>query len=334
MGAIKKSIIYGAGRYYHLNKERLPDDIEIIAFADSDENKATSHSGKLKDGKEILTVHEMQEREYDLIFICTDYYYSNRIFDMFKKLDIDLRKVRFLNRIGIFINGWSYDVQDDKSLISTIEGVRVKEEHLTDSDILAEVFVSNNYNIHLPKRDSIVIDVGMNVGIVSLYFARYEWVSKVYSFEPFPDTYQQALENFELNDKFIKDKIYPQNIALSNKNEEMEISVNAEESGWRNIFSRKEVEKQVKIVIRDAASEIEKILKENQGKQIILKIDVEGSEFDIFESLAHIDMLRNVDAVMMEYHREPEILCKRLSACGFKYFVIGEKTLGMIYAVK
>ena len=334
MKDVKKSIIYGAGRYYHLNKERLPKNIEIIAFADSDENKATSHSGKLLDGKEILTVQEMLVREYDLIYVCTDHYYSNRIFDMLKKCNLDLKKVCFLNRTGIFNNEWVYEVQEDKSLISTIKGIKIREKFITDSDTLAEVFASNNYNIRLAQKDSIVIDIGMNIGIVSLYFARYDWISRVYSYEPFPDTYQRAIENFKLNEPYIQNKIFSQNIALSNRNEEVKVAVNVDGSNGRDIFCRAEGKRQVEIVIRDAASEIGKILKENQGKQIILKIDVEGSEFDIFESLSHTDILKNVDAVMMEYHREPETLCQQLSLNGFKYFVIGGETLGMIYAVK
>ena len=330
---MKRAIIYGTGRYWNENRSRLPQDIEIIAYADSDECKATSHTGLLLEGKEVITPSEMAEKEYDLIFLCTDSYFAHRIFQNLKRYNVDLGKVRFLYRMDIG-KQWNYKAQADKSLISTIEGVTIRERYLTDSDILTEIFISNNYNIHLPEKDSVFIDVGMNVGIASLYFARYEWISKVYGFEPFPDTYQQAIDNFALNDTSVRDKIFPKNIALFNKDEEVEVAIGHEESGWRNIMCRTEGKQRVNIVCRNASVEIGEIVSQNVGKQIILKIDTEGSEFSIFESLQETDILSNISAVMLEYHRNPEPINKILSVFGFRYFVVGKNSFGMIYAVK
>lgn len=330
---MEKAIIYGTGKYWRDNKGRLPCNIEIIAYADSDEKKATSRTGLLLENKEIITPDEIAQREYDLLFLCTDFYFAHRIFQNLKNYNIDLGKVRFLSRMGTG-KEWNYEIQEDKSLISTIDGISIREKYLTDSDILAEVFISNNYNIHLLEKDSVFIDVGMNVGIASLYFARYEWVSKVYGFEPFPDTYQQAVDNFTLNNASVRDKIYPKNIALSDRDEEIEVAIGHEESGWRNIMCRTEGKRCVNVVSRKASAEIGEIISKNIGKQIILKIDTEGSEFPIFESLHEADILSDISAVMLEYHRNPEPIIKILSAYGFKYFVVGRESFGMIYAVK
>ena len=331
---MEKTIIYGTGKYYEKNKNRLPRNIEIIAFADSDKNRATSTTGTLFEGKEMLTPEEIENREYDLIYICTDFSLAGTIFQYLKEYRIDLGKVRFLCRDHVVKEGWSYGAQDDKSLISTIGNIRIKEKYITDSNILSEVFILNNYNVHVPEDDSVFIDVGMNVGIVTLYFARYQWVRKVYGFEPFPDTYQQAVDNFNLNDDAIRNKIHAKNIALSDKDEELEVSIGHEESGWRNIMCREEGKRHVKIITKRASVEIEKIVKENFGKQIILKIDTEGSEFAIFESLKGTDVLSKVNVIMMEYHRNPKQLNQVLSLYGFKYFVVGRSNFGMIYAVK
>lgn len=330
---MERAIIYGIGKYWNENRGCLPQNIEVIAYADSDECKATSRTGLLLEGKEIITPSEIAEREYDLLFLCTDFYFAHRIFQNLKNYNIDLGKVRFLSRMGTG-REWNYKAQADKSLISTIDGIAIRERYLTDSDILAEIFITNNYNIHLPETDSVFIDVGMNVGIASLYFARYEWVSKVYGFEPFPDTYKQAVDNFALNDVSIKDKIYPKNIALSDKDEDVEVSIGHEESGWRNIMCRAEGKRCVTITSKKASVEIGEIVSQNADKQIILKIDTEGSEFSIFESLQETNILSNISAVMLEYHRNPEPISKILSAYGFKYFVVGKNSFGMIYAVK
>lgn len=330
-----KTIIYGTGKYYHANKSRLPQDIEIIAFADSDKNKATVQSGVLFEGKEILAPEELSQKEYDLLFICTDSYYGNRIFQQLKNYDIDLRKVRFLYRTGTTEEEWYYELQDDKSLLSIIGGVKIKEKYLTDSDIMAEVFIMNNYNVHLPKKESVFIDVGMNIGIVSLYFARYEWVNKVYGFEPFPDTYDQAVDNFKRNNADICDKIYPQNVALSNRDETLDVPLGHEETGWRAITgSAASKDKCVRITCRRASAAIGEIVKENPKKQIIMKVDTEGSEFPIFESLNQTDVLLKIDVVMIEYHRNPQLIAEILSAFHFKYFILGRESFGMIYALR
>ena len=331
---MRKAIIYGTGKYFFSHKHLLPKDIDIIAYADSDEKKATSHTGIPFEGKEMLAPSMIGEKEFDLLYICTDYPLAHEIFNDLKSYNIDLSKIRFLYRIDSMYE-WSYVIQEDRSLISTIDGIKINEKSLTDSDILTEVFAMGSYDVHLPEEDSIFIDVGMNVGIVSLYFARYEWVSKIYGFEPFPDTYNQALYNFSLNDAAVRDKISPFNVALFDKDEDMEVSVNAEEFGWRSIMcQRRGGERRVKIVSRKASTEIKKIITENPGKRIILKIDVEGSEFPIFESLKETDVLSNIDVIMLEYHKMPEPINEILSSYGFKFFVIGRWNFGMIFAVK
>ncbi len=332
---MQKTIIYGTGRYYQANRSRLPEDIEIIAFADSDKNKATTQSGVLFEEKEILTPTQLSQKEYDLLFICTDSYHGNRIFQQLKQYDIDLGKVRFLYRMGTTREEWHYEPCDDKSLISTIGSIKVREQYLTDSDIMAEVFIMNNYNVHLPEKESVLIDVGMNIGVVSLYFARYEWVSRVYGFEPFPDTYEQAVENFKRNDAVICNKIQPQNIALSDKDGTIEVPLGHEETGWRTIMGSVAVrDRRVRITSRKASAAIGEIANENRGKQIILKVDTEGSEFSIFESLSQTDVLSGIDVIMMEYHRNPEPITEILSAFGFKYFIVGRQSFGMVYALR
>lgn len=330
-----KSVIYGTGKYYQANKSRLPQDINIIAFADSDESRSTARSGILFEGKEILAPAELSQIEYDLLFICTDSYFGNRIFQQLKQYDIDLKKVRFLYRIGTTQEEWHYELQDDKSLLSTIGGVKILEKYLTDSDIMAEVFIMNNYNVHLQEKSSVFIDVGMNIGIVSLYFARSSWVSRVYGFEPFPDTYCQAVENFRRNDAAICNKIHPQNVALSDKDETHEVPLEHEETGWRTILGSATAQNQcVRIISRKASDAIEEIIHENPGKQMILKIDTEGSEFPIFESLNQSDVLSDIDVILLEYHRNPKPIEHILSAFHFRYFKIGRESFGMIYALR
>lgn len=66
----------------------------------------------------------------------------------------------------------------------------------------------------------------------------------------------------------------------------------------------------------------------------MLKIDVEGSEFLIFRSLAESDVLDRIDAIVMEYHGEPAPLLQILEKYHFRYLVSGRRTIGIISAFK
>lgn len=332
---MKKTIIYGIGEYYRKNEKKLPTDIDIIAYADSNYNNTTAATGRLFKGKKILGLEELDQIDYDRIYICTSYTAGNRIFQNLMNYNVDITKIRFLNRIDVLQEegGWTYKADDDKSLISKIGNIRVRERYLTDFDVVTEVFVNNVYHMNILQNHAVVIDVGMNVGIVSLYFAGKEWVDEVYGFEPFPDTFEQALENFALNDDSIRSKIHPVNIALTDKEEEMEIAVATENTGWRSIDTESSEGRKEKINCRTAAGEIGKIIEKNQDKKIILKVDTEGGEFTIFRSLKEADLLRHIEAVVLEYHRNPKEIMDLLEAYHFKYFVTGQK-IGMIYAVK
>lgn len=332
---MQKIIVYGTGEYYKKNKNKLPFDAEVVAYADSNCNNVTSSTGKLFDGKTILVPEEFGQTDYDYIYICTGFAAGNRIFQNLIRNGIDINKIRFLNRIDALTEqgGWTYRTGDDQSIISTIGNITIKEKYPTDFDIVVEVFVNNAYHVNLLLKNVVVIDVGMNIGAVSLYFAGKEWVDKVYGFEPFQDTFQQALENFALNDDSIKRKIHPVNAALSDKEGDIEVPVATENTGWRTILTKSTDMRKEKISCKTAADAIGEIIDENKDKKIILKVDTEGSEFAIFDSLKKTDLLQCIDAVLLEYHRNPKEITDLLSANNFKYFLTGQE-IGMIYAVK
>lgn len=328
-----KTIIYGTGQFWNNRKYLLPKDVEIIGYADSLDSNSTTVSGKLIDGKRIYTPKELENIDFDLLYICTDYFVSTNIFMNLKKFDIDLKKVRFLNRIQVTDNEWKYEVLDDGTIKSHIGNICIHEKKRTDIDTIAELFAQRTYGIDI-LPESIVIDFGMNVGIASLYFAQNDNVEKIYAFEPFPDTYKMALDNFELNKDWIKEKINPFCYAVTDKNEEQQIAVESDQPGWRSIFSKDEDAPQITIKCKSASDVVKKIVSENEGKRFVLKCDTEGSEFIIFKSLVEADLVKVFDSVVMEYHRNPsEIICA-LQKNGFRTYQNGTNLIGNITAFK
>ncbi len=67
--------------------------------------------------------------------------------------------------------------------------------------IIKEVFIEKDYNL-LSQESFVVFDIGMNIGISSLFFGLKNNVEKIYSFEPVVPTYNQALYNLGLNPRY------------------------------------------------------------------------------------------------------------------------------------
>ena len=176
----------------------------------------------------------------------------------------------------------------------------------------------------------------MNIGDSTLFFASNDNVDAVYGFEPFKDTYQQALDNFALNESNIRNKIHPYCQAVSNFNGTRKIPIVSDESMGRSTAlenAENEISNAVEIEYRRADEVLRQIIKDNEGKPLILKSDTEGSEFEVFDCLKDTDILRYVDAIVMEYHRNPAELINIIEEFGFRYVKTGIK-LGIIYAVK
>ena len=233
------------------------------------------------------------------------------------------KKIRKLEKYGIVF------LPDNK--IKTREGLifRIQGDVYdgTDIPVIREVFCGQDYvfknNIN---QKTIVIDMGMNVGIASLYFASRENVTNVYSFEPFTPTYTRALENMKLNPDFAK-KIRPFNFGLGKENKTLEIPYCSEYSGdMSTTIDRLEHEEkyhdkthvQEKVEIKKTSEVLSPIFDSLTNECVVLKIDTEGAEFEILESLDCESLLEKVDFIMMEFHfRSPQPIEDILTKNGF-----------------
>lgn len=331
---MRKVIIYGTGEYYERNRERLPKDLEIVAYGDSNPNNSTSHSGNLFRGLPMLLPEEFETVIYDVVYICTDYAIGNIIFQRLLKAGIGSHQIFFLNRMEPSVD-WIYTAtEDQKGYLSTINGITIRERYLTDFDIVNEVLIYHSYGFESGDKECVVIDIGMNVAIASLYFAKQPNIKKVYGFEAFSDTYEQAVANIALNPPEIRSKIVAENFALSDESGKKLVAVSAEETGWRNIFSNDESKRQMEIECLDAGEVVRDIMERHQEK-IILKIDTEGAEFPIFRALDRAGCFERIDVIMMEYHGDSGQIVSVLKKNGYQFFIQGKKEIcGLIHAVK
>ncbi len=205
--------------------------------------------------------------------------------------------------------------------------------------ILHEVFIEGMYNYNTSK-DYLLIDVGMNVGITSIFHSNNSNCKEIVSFEPFAATIELAKKNFAMNSS--SSKITPVNTGLGYPARTLQINYSAEYKGSVGINGIADYVKEENDItdtavleIDDVDEQLRPILTENRQLQKVMKIDAEGVEYEIIERLAATGLLREIDFLMIEWHvKGPNALTEILLKQGFYLMSFNslDKSIGMVYA--
>ena len=172
--------------------------------------------------------------------------------------------------------------------------------------ILKEVFVEKDYNL-LSNESSVVFDIGMNIGISSLFFGLQKNVEKIYSFEPVVNTYQQAVYNVGLNLGF-SDKIQTFNYGLGGSTRVEKVLYNPQAKGncgirlEASLVIDKDNAKEIEINIQDISTILPDLIAKHSQQKIVLKIDCEGAEYEILQKLDQSRLLTQIDVLLIEWH--------------------------------
>jgi FkbM family methyltransferase len=202
----------------------------------------------------------------------------------------------------LYENGASVRIVDD-DVIVTIDGISFYARTPDDTRFVDEIFFRRTYNFSIAQR-CCVIDIGMNIGLAAMTFAAKDFVKQVHAFEPFKGTYGRACANLSLNPE-IATKISAHNFGLANADEDKTILIpNENNSGALSIRGTKQGTPAA-ISVRDAGKILGPIITsaKTDGLCIVAKVDCEGSEFPIFETLERHGLLAQISAFMVEWHR-------------------------------
>jgi FkbM family methyltransferase len=182
-------------------------------------------------------------------------------------------------------------------MIEEIEfnGVKAKVRKGTmDEFVVKEVFKKEEYKKLNFIPDDVVLDLGMNIGMFSIY-ALNNGVKKVYSFEPNKENFQLAQENLKLNN------LQENRFVLTNK------AVVGNDDTKRYFHENLKTNKGAHSLIRvsgrnDVVVEcvnINDVIK--KAKPTIIKMDIEGAEY---ECLKGLEEWGGINQLVLEFHHK------------------------------
>ena len=168
-----------------------------------------------------------------------------------------------------------------------------------DSDviILREMFIHQDYRESAQHfSPNVIFDIGANVGLAGCYFAAIFPHSEIYGFEPESGAYRVAEINYR---NIRRGKLFK--VALTSQNGEANILSSDIGSGGQKLEvydpSSNWRREKVKTYWLD-----DLIRAENLPTPDLLKIDVEGAEYDVLLGLG--DIAQKVKGIVMEVHSD------------------------------
>ena len=172
-----------------------------------------------------------------------------------------------------------------------------------------EIFSDKDYELAKRKRNMVVLDVGANIGMFSLFIK--DWAKKIYAIEPSKRCFEALRENTK---DWNNIEIF--NIGFANKKGEGFLYGKEEETPQTMVL---EGENRETIDI----TTIEDFLNENKIEHIdVMKIDVEGMEYVILTDETFRRIASKIDFIIGESHyiqqAIPEHALLMLKKAGFK----------------
>jgi FkbM family methyltransferase len=276
----------------------------------------------------------------------TDYSINDDIVTL-KKLGVQVNK----NGTDILLRGYPYALKISDSLrgkfslekgnvLLSIEDLQFQINSAEELFIIYEVFVTHVYK-YFSLHEAVFIDIGMNSGITTLFYARNPLIKKIFAFELFKPTFELGKKNLMLNEKY-SGKITANNYGLSSKEFVTTIDYSLSRKGRMGLRGLPEDEHftdsvKEEVFVRDIATVFEDILNETGSLDVIVKMDCEGEEYNLIDRLSASGLLGKITVLIIEWHyRDPIEIENHLIKFNFHIFsqVLASMDSGMIYAAK
>jgi FkbM family methyltransferase len=191
--------------------------------------------------------------------------------------------------------------------------------------LFTEIFFKETYYLACTQKSIQAIDCGANIGVSLLYVKIRAPHAQVMCFEPNPAARAVLEKNIEANGWKDDVRVFP--FALGKERGVVEFFVTGEVATSSSGSVANYLEKKGR-ALDSYIVDVDILSRHIGGKVDLLKIDIEGSEFDVLEELAAKDMFRSIATIQLEYHYIPGFFTRPLrdiltllESVGFQTFV-------------
>jgi FkbM family methyltransferase len=215
-----------------------------------------------------------------------------------------IKKISIILELKKHVKNWRtpilyyFGLRKKGGVIEFKNGVKCMIRNKSDSIAFFEVFFLNTNNFlddFMIKGKDIVIDIGAHIGYFSIYSSQKAKNGKIFAFEPYNESYEMLIKNLRINHI---NNVIVQNLGVTKK------------SGMDSLYLRKNyaignsmyknTKSDSKIDIKTIS--LQDIIKNNNIQKIdFLKLDCEGTEYEILLNLDHL-ILQKIDKIVAEMH--------------------------------
>jgi len=182
-------------------------------------------------------------------------------------------------------------------------GEEILLEELSDLKAFWQVFLRRVYRVE--ATDETILDLGANIGIFTLYAARWAPRTRVISLEPFPSTFRRLLA--AVREHHLEFRVSCLNYAATGAAGVRVMPNFSVSSQQRALASPANPKPGTEVV----GKTLEAILDENSLWEVdLMKIDIEGSEYEVLLSTP-CRVLARIRRIAMEYHGDSTPYIKR-----------------------
>jgi len=258
-------------------------------------------------------------------------------------------RIELLFRLKKICKNWIYSIlcvygiiKSKKIICELRNGVKIRiPKHPSNLEVIVENWLpegGDHYFSYFKEivPQSVMIDIGANIGTFTLYMAQKNKKLKIYCYEPDDENFKCLKENIEINQFHT---IYPFNLAVGVKNKPVKIF--AKENREMGTPGSSTIIRNSKFKTVNSTT-LQNILNDNKIHECdLLKLDCEGAEYDILLSQEE-DSFKRINTIILEYHEFESLnfnhndIKKHLQKFGYKIEVVpfNDRFTGMMKATK
>ena len=226
--------------------------------------------------------------------------YVNKIFEKYFKWRLT-RYYHFLKTFQYLIN-YKNCFSKNNSTLDFRNGLILNfESNDATKHIFSEIFINECYPVNKdPINEKIIIDVGANIGLFTFYSKIKCPNAKIFSIEPDPKNFKLLLENRRHNN--LLQDVIPLDYAITSDSNNNSFYL-SDNPGWSSLYNTRGAKGGKMVRVKSLT--LSSLLHHYKISFIdLLKIDVEGAEYDIILNDNFIEQCK-IKEIFVEVDKNP-----------------------------